>query len=1197
MTSRSASALLGILLFLLPSAYAAPPITRTIPRDIVDVSISETVTGLNVHLDFSRYRRLHPVAEEGERFSFRLAIPRAGTPAIHIQAKTVKGETISDDVSAFPGKPVILGGLRIVSVTVPATVTDENGCRALETIDATVDFGVRWQSSQRPVSPAFRSLFRNMLLNPPALTGTDDFDPEHLLIICPDFAETNLQPFVEWKRRKGLECTLSTLGEIGIGPEDDVGLKAYLQEAYDTWENPPDFVLLAGDETVLPVHWDFTLDPPTLFSSASVPGWYTDENWFACLDGDDFFPDIIISRWVVDTEYEYAYLTSKSTRYEMYPNLTQTDWYRKAVVAAQDTLYYQGDPSMRLTVLETRQMMLDYGFTQVDTLFGGFNPYQLTLWLNEGRSYLNYRGSGWTMGWAGINYYINNLENLSNSFMLPVVTGIGCGVCIFTDPETGFGEQWMLLGSISDQRGAIAFIGPCWNTHTYYNDQLDLGIYSSIFENGEERIGASLIAGKAALYDYFDDWFASDPNIEEIVRVAFNQYCMFGDPELKPYNDVPAALYADFPAAVSTGPQPVEITVTDESGDPYEGALVCLYLPGDFQEADLTDSEGSVTLTSNATTLPAYVYLTVTAFNHAPVLDSILVITDSQYVLHLSYELDDNSGGNGDGGLSPGEEVLWTETLKNYGILTAPGVEATLSSDHPLVTMTQDTSSYGDILPQQTAVGTPDYILQIAPESYTIGDEITFRLDISDAVDSSWTSLVTLPLLTPALEVINLDPDPSGNNRLDRGETCDLSFGLRNSGSQAISDGTAELHSDDPYVEIIQGAVPVGNLNVGGIFYSGSTPFTVSISPYTPTMHEITFLFKLVSEEATYTFADSASFTFAVGEYGAGDPTQGPTGLYYAYETKDTLYSESPAFEWMEIDPDSGGFGDILPFSNEIQVVTVDLPFTFTYWGEDFTRLTVSADGWVAPGEITSVPPDNYQLPHTDGVPGMIAALWDNLWNPTSEEGRVCAYFDADNGKYIIEWDNISHYSSASPKETFQIVLCDPVMYPTRTGDAEIIFYYRDLNFFGIMFSTSGIESPDELWGINYSYNDSLPVTAFGLEDSSAIRWTTDEPFITAVPPAQVGATRIPRTFRFDPAYPNPFNPETNLRFALPAGGIVTLEIYDIQGRKVRTLQRGALPPGIYQIPFSGAYLGSGVYFARLQYDHQTKIRKLLLVK
>jgi hypothetical protein len=656
-------------------------------------------------------------------------------------------------------------------------------------------------------------------------------------------------------------------------------------------------------------------------------------------------------------------------------------------------------------------------------------------------------------------------------------------------------------------------------------------------------------------------------------------------------------LNADFPTAVSTGPQPVEVTVTDAYGAPYEGALVCLYLPGDFQDADLTGPDGSVSLTSSATILPAYVYLTVTAFNHAPVLDSILVITDSQYVLHSSYAIDDNAGGNGDGGLSPGEAVLWTETLKNYGILTAPGVEASLSSDHPLVTVSQDTSAYGDIPPQQTAVGVPDYALQLAPEPYTIGDEISFRLDITDAMDSSWTSYITLPLLTPELEVINLDPDPSGNNRLDRGETCDISFGVRNTGSEVLTNGVVELHSEDPYVEIIEGAIPIGSLNVGGIYYSGSSPFEVSISPYTPTMHEITFLLKLVSEEATYTFADSESFTFSVGEYSAEDPTSGPTGLYYAYESKDTLYSESPTFEWLEIDPDSGGYGEVLPFSNDVQVLVVDLPFTFTYWGSDYTRLTVSADGWVAPGETSSVPPDNYSLPHPDGVEGMISGLWDNLWNAASEEGHICVYYDEPNGKYYIEWNNISHYSSPTPKETFQIVICDPEVYSTVTGDAEILFYYKDLNFFGIMFSTSGIESPDELWGINYSYNDSLPVTAYGLQDSLAIRWTTDEPFITAVQPPQGGRSPYPQTFLFEQPYPNPFNPETILSFALPARGTVNLEIFDIQGRKVRTLHRGALTPGAYRFTFKANDLVSGVYFARLQYERQTTVQKLLLLK
>lgn len=1039
----------------------------------------------------------------------------------------------------------------------------------------------------------------SLLAKPPANDGTDDFDQEHLLIICPDFAADLLSPYVEWKRRKGLGCTLATLGEIGVSSTDDIGLKNYIQNAYDTWPNPPDFILLAGDETVLPVHYDWTDDPATMFSSASVPGWYCDENYFACLEGDDYFPDALLGRWVVNTSYEYSFLVNKLTRYEMFPNLYETSWYKKAVVAAQDSNYYQGDPSMRETKLEARDMLLGYGYAQVDTLFGQGSPYLLSQWINQGRSYLNYRGAGWTMGWAGIDFYIDMVYNLQNSFKLPVVTGIGCGVGRFDEPDgTCFGEAWILLGTMSDHRGAISFVGPGHNTHTAFNNSLDLGLYSALFEQGEPRVSAALLAGKMAMYDEFDDYFGIDPDVEEIVRVAFNQYYVLSDPELMPYTDIPQQFLVDFPPTVLLGPDSVTILVSDQAGSLYEGAQVALYLSGDFQAVGLTGADGSVTLTSDATTLPAYVYLTVTAPNHAAFLDSILVISNSQYVIHESAILDDSPAGNGDGGMSPGEQILWAETLRNYGIATAPEVHATLTSQHPLVTITQNESGFGSIEPGDSAVGAPEYGLFLEIWPYIIGDDLQFQIHIVDSMDSSWMSIVTFPLITPDLQVISLNPDPDGNGRLDRGETCELSFEVKNQGLTAVSDGTVELCSYDPYVEIVDGSIPCGPLGVNQSFSSGNTPFVVSISPYTPTLHEIAFWVRLVSEETTYLFADSSSFTFEVGEYGPTDPTSDENGTYYGYESWDSLYTEAPDFEWFEVDPEAGGPGTVLPFSASVQIQHVDLPFAFRYWGAEYDQITICADGWIMPGYTETTPPDNFNLPNVDGVSGMIAALWDNLWNPTAETGLISTYYDQVQGKFCIEYDQVSHNSSTVPKETFQIVLLDPAANPTASGDGEILFYYRTLHFFGINFSTSGLESPDETVGIEFSVNNSYPVTSHGLSDSLAIRWTPDPPLITAISsPTTRNSTATPAVITFDQPYPNPFNPSTNLRFAIPENGKVQLAVFNVRGQCVREVFRGNLNSGWHSFDFDGKGVSSGIYLARLMVEDYVAVRKLLLVK
>ena len=85
-------------------------------------------------------------------------------------------------------------------------------------------------------------------------------------------------------------------------------------------------------------------------------------------------------------------------------------------------------------------------------------------------------------------------------------------------------------------------------------------------------------------------------------------------------------------------------------------------------------------------------------------------------------------------------------------------------------------------------------------------------------------------------------------------------------------------------------------------------------------------------------------------------------------------------------------------------------------------------------------------------------------------------------------------------------------------------------------------------------------------------------------------------------AVPNPFNPETTIRFALPRATRVDLAVYDVAGRRVATLASGRFAAGRHAVRFSGTSdagtrLGSGVYFYRLAADGRVLTRRMVLVK
>ncbi|MGD9486968.1 MAG: T9SS type A sorting domain-containing protein [Calditrichaceae bacterium] len=79
--------------------------------------------------------------------------------------------------------------------------------------------------------------------------------------------------------------------------------------------------------------------------------------------------------------------------------------------------------------------------------------------------------------------------------------------------------------------------------------------------------------------------------------------------------------------------------------------------------------------------------------------------------------------------------------------------------------------------------------------------------------------------------------------------------------------------------------------------------------------------------------------------------------------------------------------------------------------------------------------------------------------------------------------------------------------------------------------------------------------------------------------------------------YPNPFNPATAIRFELSAAGTVSLKVYDLLGKEVRTLVNGWIASGAHEVLFDGSNLASGVYFYRLETKDYSQMRKMLLVR
>ncbi|HKI44708.1 MAG TPA: T9SS type A sorting domain-containing protein, partial [Balneolales bacterium] len=92
-------------------------------------------------------------------------------------------------------------------------------------------------------------------------------------------------------------------------------------------------------------------------------------------------------------------------------------------------------------------------------------------------------------------------------------------------------------------------------------------------------------------------------------------------------------------------------------------------------------------------------------------------------------------------------------------------------------------------------------------------------------------------------------------------------------------------------------------------------------------------------------------------------------------------------------------------------------------------------------------------------------------------------------------------------------------------------------------------------------------------------------------------ADGLPATVKLYPAYPNPFNPTTTIRYELPAVGNVRLAVYDVLGRRVAQLVNSRQAAGNHEVRFNATQMASGLYFYRLQVNNMVRIGKMMLIK
>ena len=94
-----------------------------------------------------------------------------------------------------------------------------------------------------------------------------------------------------------------------------------------------------------------------------------------------------------------------------------------------------------------------------------------------------------------------------------------------------------------------------------------------------------------------------------------------------------------------------------------------------------------------------------------------------------------------------------------------------------------------------------------------------------------------------------------------------------------------------------------------------------------------------------------------------------------------------------------------------------------------------------------------------------------------------------------------------------------------------------------------------------------------------------------------INDNQIPKEYYLSNAYPNPFNPTAEIKYAIKEDGLVTLKVYDMLGKEITTLVNENKPAGTYNVNFNASNLSSGVYLYSITAGNFHQTKKMVLTK
>ncbi|MFO7810247.1 MAG: C25 family cysteine peptidase [Candidatus Delongbacteria bacterium] len=596
----------------------------------------------------------------------------------------------------------------------------------------------------------------------------------------------SVTPYINWKKQSG-----HRVRSMEVPNGTDLDAENIVRDAYN--DNPDLlFVQLVGD-------WE------NLRSAYSVDLGGSKDPVLGNVSGNDEYQDLIIGRFSAKNAEQLENQINKGIKYELYPEI-EGEWYSKALALASNEgagIGDDGESDEAHNEIINDYKLLPSSYSDVFTAYQseGAGATQISNYINQGVSLINYTGHGYIQGWGGPGFSNSNINYLSNGDRLPFIVSVACVTGHFSGSSDCFAEAWLKKENGGAIAGWFATINQPWQPpmrgQDYFSDILTGGYDYSAgpgygTSTGEQRITFGSVCLNSAVLTLSEA--PTDPSTKATVET----WTVFGDAALQLRRDSPKLIENEnevvFIENYSTG--------IVSNGLPVEGATVSLFQDGSSFFAT-TDSDGQVSIDHDF--FEGNALLTVSGFNLAPSqIEVPVMIPEGPYLKVDEYIFSSkNYGENSSADIS----------IKNIGVEESSSIEVHVSADPKYITMVNDNYDLTGIILSPDSVYRSENTVNFLIDSQVPDQErIEFDVTLTDSyAKKTYRSNIYLTVDAPDISISHI----TDAETVLQGDDQEIIFLVQNNGHSDLKRFTAGLSQETAYDVGVSDPVTVDSLPPG----------------------------------------------------------------------------------------------------------------------------------------------------------------------------------------------------------------------------------------------------------------------------------------------------------------------------------------------------------------------------------------------